>query len=344
MAATLVNKYIWLIKKLSTGERTLRELCHDWSNQSDLNSGNKELNRRTFFKWRAEINDRFGVRISWKKTSEGYVYYIERQPGEETIDNWLLKTISIENTISTSVGISDRIILEPVPSGESNLQSVLDAIKESRCISFTYADYWEDTIPVTIKPYFVKLFRQRWHVVGPLVSVQEQERGSRQLSAKAERKREYDSIRSYALDGDRFSNLKILDLKFKYPEDFSPQDFFRDNYSTLVDDRKKNPVTIVRVLVWEKQNFYFRSVPLHHSQQEIYTSEIDGYSIFEYYLQPTLDFIMDLRSFGNYVEVLQPQSLREIMIQGAKDVLDEYSGVSRRSCKEDVQFAPDGLE
>ena len=55
-----------------------------------------------------------------------------------------------------------------------------------------------------------------------------------------------------------------------------------------------------------------RTLPLHHSQQELETSETSkGYSIFTYYLTPNYDFIHDLLYFGEDVEVLEPLILRK---------------------------------
>jgi predicted DNA-binding transcriptional regulator YafY len=54
---------------------------------------------------------------------------------------------------------------------------------------------------------------------------------------------------------------------------------------------------------------YFRSLPLHSSQEEIETKR--GYSIFSYYLAPDYDFKQDILSFGDSVEVLEPKTFRE---------------------------------
>ena len=57
-----------------------------------------------------------------------------------------------------------------------------------------------------------------------------------------------------------------------------------------------------------KQVRYFRSLPLHSSQEEIETHR--DHSIFAYNLAPDYDFKQDILSFGDSIEVLEPKTLR----------------------------------
>ena len=63
-----------------------------------------------------------------------------------------------------------------------------------------------------------------------------------------------------------------------------------------------------------------QSLPLHHSQQESEINEND--SIFSYYLSPTFDFMQELLSLGNKIEVISPDWLRkevyDVMKNGCK--------------------------
>ena len=56
---------------------------------------------------------------------------------------------------------------------------------------------------------------------------------------------------------------------------------------------------------------YVRTLPLHHTQQEVETGE--WYSVFEYRMKPTFDLRQELLSRGDAVEVLSPRSLRDEM-------------------------------
>ena len=61
----------------------------------------------------------------------------------------------------------------------------------------------------------------------------------------------------------------------------------------------------------ENQQNFLRSLPLHHSQNEIETGE--NYAVFEYFIVPTYDFEQELLSRANTIEVLEPQWLRDEM-------------------------------
>jgi isopropylmalate/homocitrate/citramalate synthase len=66
----------------------------------------------------------------------------------------------------------------------------------------------------------------------------------------------------------------------------------------------------VLLKVYGKQVRYFRSLPLHSSQEEIETHR--DHSIFAYNLTPDYDFKQDILSFGDTVEVLAPNELRKV--------------------------------
>ena len=190
--------------------------------------------------------------------------------------------------------------------------------KQNRLISFDYEDYWEEPLTVTMQPNFVKLYRQHWKVIGPL------EGGK------------IEGIRSYALDTDRMKNLRVLDEKFIYPEDFSPEDFMADCIGTATFPTKAAKPKEVIILAWEKVNLYLKYTPLHRSQRILYDCPEDGYTIFSYRLHTTDDFYQEVCRYGNYMEVLSPKDVRVEMMKIIKGMGDEYAGVSREDCKQKV--------
>ena len=192
------------------------------------------------------------------------------------------------------------------------------AVRQNRLISFDYEDYCEDPISVTMQPYFVKLYRQHWKVIGPL------EDGKKT------------TIRSYALDADRMKNLKVLDERFIYPEDFRPEDFMADCIGTTTFPTKAAKPKDVIILAWEKVNLYLKHTPLHRSQRILYDCPEDGYTIFSYRLHTTDDFYQEVCRYGNYMEVLSPKDVRVEMMKIIKGMGDEYAGVSREDCKKKV--------
>ncbi len=229
----------------------------------------------------------FGLVIMCDK-SDGDRYYIENREDLEGdgLQRWLLNTMSVNNTLLENKTMSHRILLENIPSGQDFLPVILEAMKKSKVLEVTYKGYWskyEHTFPVA--PYCVKLFRQRWYMVAN--SVYE------------------DSIRIYSLD--RVLNTSLTEEPFKYPDDFSPEVYFEGCFGIIHDDEIE--VETVRLKVNADQSNYLRSLPLHHSQEEIETN--DDYSIFTLHVRPTFDFQQELLWNGDTLEVLEPQWLRK---------------------------------
>ena len=311
------NKYVWLIEILSQ-RHTLKEIQEEWKTSPVNHYPGTVPSRKTVYNWIQKIQEEYGIGIQVVPAGQYSYYQVSSRPGGDSIRKWLLGTISVQNKLISNMSIRDRILLEDVPSSGECLDTVLDAVKQNRLISFDYEDYWEDPLTVTMQPYFVKLYRQHWKVIGPL------EDGK------------IEGIRSYALDTDRMKNLRVLDEKFIYPEDFSPEDFMADCIGTATFPTKAAKPKEVIILAWEKVNLYLKHTPLHRSQRILHDCPEDGYTIFSYRLHTTDDFYQEVCRYGNYMEVLYPKDVRAEMMKIIKGMGDEYAGVSREGCKKKV--------
>ena len=311
------NKYVWLIEILSQ-RHTLKEIQKEWKTSPVNHYPGTVPSRKTVYNWIQKIQEEYGIGIQVVPAGQYSYYQVSSRPGGDSIRKWLLGTISVQNKLISNMSIRDRILLEDVPSSGECLDTVLDAVKQNRLISFDYEDYWEDPLTVTMQPYFVKLYRQHWKVIGPL------EDGK------------IESIRSYALDTDRMKNLRVLDERFIYPEDFSPEDFMADCIGTATFPTKAAKPKEVIILAWEKVNLYLKHTPLHRSQRILHDCPEDGYTIFSYRLHITDDFYQEVCRYGNYLEVLYPKDVRAEMMKIIKGMGDEYAGVSREGCKKKV--------
>ena len=79
----------------------------------------------------------------------------------------------------------------------------------------------------------------------------------------------------------------------------------------------------VLLKVYGKQVRYFRSLPLHSSQEEIETHR--DHSLFAYNLAPDYDFKQDILSFGDTIEVLAPVSFRNSIAETVKKLNNQYN-------------------
>ena len=173
-------------------------------------------------------------------------------------------------------------------------------MKENQVLNITYYSYWkEKESNFDVRPYCVKLYRQRWYMVAPSEG--------------------YDEPRIYALD--RIRQLSITGDTFKMPRDWSAEQYFDGCFGIIADqDIDKQTVTL---RVTADQAKYFRDLPLHHSQEEIERN--DDFSIFQYYLRPAFDFQQEILLNGEEVEVLEPQWLRNEMRGRIEQMLNQYT-------------------
>ena len=299
MSKNQINKYVWLVETLYKAKKiTLKEINCKWL-ETDLSEG-LEIPRRTFDNWKNAVEDMFGLVIMCDKR-DGDRYYIENREDLEGdgLQRWLLNTMSVNNTLLENKTMSDRILLENIPSGQDSLPVILEAMKKSKVLEVTYKGYWsehEHTFPVA--PYCVKLFRQRWYMVAN--SVYE------------------DRIRIYSLD--RILDVQLTGEPFKYPDDFCPEVYFEGCFGVIRDDEIE--VETVKLKVNADQSNYLRSLPLHHSQEEIETN--DEYSIFTLRVRPTFDFQQELLWNGDALEVMEPLWLRKEMAGKVKRMWNHY--------------------
>ena len=300
MAKELFNRYVWLIDLLQRyGRLTRREIDELWM-RSEYSEG-KPMARRTFMNYRQAIQEMFDVNIECDPST--YEYYIEDPEALEGNGArvWALNTLSVNTLLNESQELRDRIVLENIPSGQKFLRQVFEAMKESRMVWLSYHSFRRITGSRTlVAPYFVKLFRQRWYVVG--------------LPAEERR------IKTYALD--RVTSLELSDRTFVYPEGFEPADYFKDCFGITYGEQ---PAEEVVLRVSALQANYLRTLPLHESQVE--SERGDSHSVFRYRLKITPDLVQELYALSFWqAEVLAPQSLREAVAARLAESLAGYRG------------------
>ena len=287
---SLITKYVWVIETIYHRRKISFKELNELRLRDDISRG-VDIPKRTFDNWRYVIWDMFGINIVNENRGE-YRYYIENEDdiSKNGLRSWLYNTFCVSNVLANSQSIKDRIILEYVPSGQDYLQSIIEAMKENRVVNITYHSYWKDEENnFDVQPYCVKLFRQRWYLIGRSTYSYYYEQGPR----------------IYSLD--RIHSLHITDETFKLPKDWNAQEFFNGCFGIIADQRMD--IQDIKLRVNAGQANYIRDLKLHESQEEI---ESNGeYSIFTYQLRPSYDFIQELLWNGADIEVLEPQSLRK---------------------------------
>ena len=228
------------------------------------------------------MEELFDIEIKYSRSQQGYVVADREGIDNMAMRKWLIQTFSVNNILHESQELKKRILLEDVPSGQQHLTIIVDAMREGVALSMTYHSFHrEEPSTFEVEPYCVKLFEQRWYMLG--------------MS---------DKLRIYALD--RIKALEPTERKFKLPKKFDAVKFFEDYYGIIIGDEDFDvePVAL-KVNSWQSK--YLRTLPLHHSQVEVERNE--EYSIFEYRLCPSFDFRQKILSLGATTEVLAPATL-----------------------------------
>ena len=286
----MFKQYIWLVGTISrAGKISLEEINRRWLG-TEL-SGGIEIARTTFIRHKAAIQDIFGIEIECD-THDGFSYYIANQEvlQENSIQNWMLSTITVSNLLGDSRSVHDRILLESIPSNGDNIRLFIEAMKTSRRITVTYRKYgFIEPSEHTVEPYCIKLFQRRWYALVRHIT--------------------RDSL--FTLSFDRIIDIRLTEEHFKIDKDFDAQSWFSDCYGVFRNQDAELERVVVRA--YGREAFYLRDLPFHHSQREITSGE--DWTDFEYWLRISNDFYTPLLSRGPNIKVLQPQWLAEAIRQ-----------------------------
>lgn len=298
MAKNYFDRYIWLIDTINRhGHISFKEISYLWAHSPINKLGENYLPERTFHNHREAILDTFGIEIKCDR-SLGYYIANSEDMEEDGIRRWLLESLSMNNLLNESRDMRDRIIFEEIPSSQRWLTAIVNAMRDNKTIEMTYQSF-NRAEPTSFEahPWCLKLFKQRWY-----------------LFARSEA---YKEPRIYALD--RIRAVSETQNALKIPKKFKADEFFSHYFGIIVDDCQ--PETI-QLKVEASQVKYYKSLPLHSSQREI--SSTDEYTIFEYKLVPTFDFEQEVLSKGPWVEVLAPESFRDVIHADIKAMLEHY--------------------
>ena len=300
MARNYFNRYIWLIDLIQrSGYISFEEINRAWQ-RSSLNRNGERLSERTFFNHKDAIFDTFGIEIKCDR-SLGYYINNEEDVESDSLKNWMLQSLSLNSIMNEGSDLRDRIICEDIPSSQKWLPDIMAAMRDGKKLTMTYQSFWKNTSHTyDVSPYCLKLFKQRWYML-----------------AKSDA---YKEPRIYALD--RILDLKQTKTSFKLPKGFEPKDVFRKLFGVILDN---GPVEEVIIRVSDDQVKYYRTLPLHHSQEEGESG--DGYTEFRYRLVPTFDFCRELLSKGMYVEVMSPVWLRKEIANELRQTVKMYNDV-----------------
>jgi hypothetical protein len=299
MAASQFNRYIWLVDTIrSAGRISRQDIDRRWAHSPFNEKGEDGIPERTFFRYKIAIEELFGIDICCDRTTGKY--YLADSNYESRTKQWLLSQFALSNSLSDSRQLQGRILYEEIPQGTQYLTTITQAMSENKFLLVRHQKF--DSVEVhefMFAPYCLKVFKQRWYVLA---------------NSPSDNKK-----RVYGLD--RIHAIEPTTQKYKIPETFDAEFYFRYAYGVTVLD-KQQPEQVV-ISIDEEQADFLRTLPLHPSQKEI--EPINGYPAFSFYLYPADEFLRELYAYGSALEVHEPKWLREDFAKDAAKTNKQYN-------------------
>ncbi|WP_034886121.1 helix-turn-helix transcriptional regulator [Gillisia sp. JM1] len=252
--------------------------------------------QRTFQRDILDIASIYGIEIESDRSNKKYFI---KDDMEETHSQRLRENFEILNAIRLSKSLGNSLVFEERRSlGTQNMAGLLHAIQNSSKVKFEYHKFYDDTDSNRdVKPIALKEARNRWYLIA---------------------KDGDNIIKNFALD--RIVSLLITELKFK-PIQYNVHQEFKDSFG-IINGTDEKPIDVVFSFT-AREGRYIESLPLHRSQKLISKTEKEYQ--FSYFIRPTYDFKMEILSYGDQVKVLEPNSLKETILDTLKSAIKPYS-------------------
>lgn len=289
---TQIEKYIWLIGKLKTFSTglTLQELSDAWNlkMEGESRQNGESLDRQTLKRWRDGIYNAFDISIISKRVNSGRYVYIIENPEKivgKSVENWILSSATVSNTLNTYKDLSDRIVCDAVPKGIEHLEPILHAMSAGIAVDVACRGAGGSEWTFRAEPYAIRQHKSHWYMLCKINNL--------------------DSLVIYSLGQINEVNIRDNDY-FAIDATFDAHKYFDSFFGVVVNGNEECQRIIIRA--YGNKIDFLRSTPLHTSQKEI--AGLDKvYADFEYYLTPTYDLVHSILSMGAMVKVLSPSFL-----------------------------------
>lgn len=303
--ATQLKKYFWMLSQFQSGPIDKETIDRRWERCRLNEKHEKRMPDSTFYTMRRQVEELFDVDIDCD--AKGRYFIPEGQSGIEAHQQWLLSGMTIGNTLQQSKDLQNRILFEDIPHGTNYLPTIVDAMQNNYRLIMRYHSFNHDPHEFIFAPYAIKVFKQRWYVFGE----------------SSEYPKE---VRVFAFD--RILTLQTTNDIFKLPKNFDAERLFASRYGVTLNNGMD--IETIKIRVWKSGVPYLRTLPLHSTQEEIETCE--DYSIFQFKIVPTIEFVIELMSRGPEITVLSPETFRQNMIEMSEAIYDNYHEETSEIC------------
>lgn len=290
-----------LLKRRKEKGATYPEIADYLQEKFDEKGLELKFTERTFQRDKIAINDVFGIQISFSRKKN--VHFIEDEELELSQESVFDQLLLIQAYRETQ-GKTDIMFFEPRRArGFEHLNGIIHAITQKKVIKFNYQKFWENEKSAkVVTPYALKEFKNRWYL----------------LAAYHHPKEEKFFLITFGLD--RISDLEITQSSFKR-ENINIEDSYKNSFGIISPDGQE-PQEILLKFDYEQAN-YIKALPIHHSQTIV--SENNQETVFKVVLVPSYDFQREILSHGKRVQILAPESFKNLMKEEVEIMLKNFS-------------------
>lgn len=277
-----------ILNKLRQGKRFIprRELLDYVNDSMEKRYGYQRITGRTLERDIADIDELFGIGISFNRTRQGYFIRENYGDYDERVCE-LMMNFDLLNALDRDQNLSTFVLAEHHrPLYSEWLMPLIKAIHDLHPVEFDYVDYRNGCSEkhFSVLPHYLKESNQRWYLLA------------------------YDGAVMKTFGVDRIRRLCVLENEtFERNTDISVDDLFSDCYGLWNDPNI--PVEDIELRYDALDGRFVKSAPIHHSQR-ILADTPDELRI-SLRLRITNDFVMELLSRSRSLEVVKPQHLRE---------------------------------
>lgn len=289
-----IKRYNKIISILRRRPMSYEEIQNEIALNPDAIEDNLLTSQRTFQRDIKNIASIYEIEIESDKSPNKYFI---KEDVEDIHSRRLRENFEIVNAIRLSKGFGQTLIFEERRSlGTEHMAGLIHAIQNRLSVKFKYHKFWDESVSNrSVEPIALKEARNRWYLI-----------------AMDEHK-----IKNFALD--RINNFTISEYKFS-PIDYDVHKEFENTFGIINGTDEKAEKVILSFTPQEGR--YVESLPLHHSQKLICKNEEE--IRFSYFIRPTYDFRMELLSYGDQVEVLEPENLQKQIKKQLQKALKNY--------------------
>ena len=290
MAKNQLKKCLWVLDTIyRTGGISYKDIVDRWDREHGDEMG--KLSNSTFRYYIDLLQDLFDVNIDGI-VSDGYKYRItsEHDLDGHQAKSWLLSAFAVNNVLNGNRTLQGRVLYEDIPSGEKFLLPILDAMRQNREINILYTTFYRSEPKLHhVQPYAVKVNQRRWYLLAKNPA----------------------TGKLYHLALDRMVKVELTDRHFELDPAFDIEEHYDAAFGVITGMEEEYDIEKVRVKVYNDYHRadYLLTLPLHKSQ--IVIDSTPDYTIFEYRLRPTDDFLSAILALGGDAEVISPQWYRE---------------------------------